>query len=63
MRSCSFDSRSRVESRRKNNGESVARVTLAGPRTLDDVDVDVDVDVGYSVKLSANHASRANQKI
>ena len=61
MRSCSFGSRSRVESRRKNNGESVARVTLAGPRTLDDDDVDV--DVGYSVKLSANHASRANQKI
>ena len=59
MRSRSFDSRSRLESRRKNNGESAARVTLAGPRTLDDVDV----DVGYSVKLSANHASRAIQKI
>ena len=57
MRSCSFDSRSRVESRRKNNGESVAWVELAGTRTLDDV------DVGYSVKLSANHASRAIQKI
>ena len=59
MRSRSFDSRSRFESRRTNNVESAAWVTLAGPRTLDDVDV----DVGYSVKLSANHASRANQKI
>ena len=57
MRSCSFDSRSRVESRRKNNGESAARVTLAGPH------IPVDVDVGYSVELSANHASRAIQKI
>ena len=59
MRSRSFDSRSRLESRRKNNGESVAWVTLAGPHTP----VDVGVDVGYGVELSANHASRAIQKI